>query len=227
MTRHSQAAALGWLIRRDATLAWRRQSDVLGTLFFFVMVVTLVTLSVGPDTALLREIAAGVIWVAALLASMLSLGRLFADDHADGTLEQLLLVPAPLPLVIAAKVLTQWLVSLLPLLLMTPIAGLQLGLSLDAPLVLAASLVLGTPVILLVGSIGAALTLGLRGAGSLTPLLVMPLCVPTLIFGASAVQAAGAGGGASGNLRVLGAMLILAVTFAPWASAAALRISLE
>jgi heme exporter protein B len=217
----SQTATLRWLVWRDVTLAWRRRSDVLGTLFFFVMVVTLFPLSVGPETQLLRSIAPGVVWVAALLASMLSLSRLFAEDYADGTLEQILLTPQPIYL------LAQWLVCAMPLLLAAPLLGVQFGLSVDAPLILTASLTLGTPVVLLIGSIGAALTLGLRGAGTLTSLLVMPLYIPTLVFGAGAVQAVLVGGSPGANMRLLAAMLIFAIVFAPWAAAAALRISLE
>jgi heme exporter protein B len=218
--------ALGWLAWRETVLAWRRRSDLLGALFFFAMVVTLVPLAVGPDTTLLRTIAPGIVWVAALLAAMLSLGRLFADDYADGTLEQLLLTPYSLPLLVATKVTAQWLVSTAPLLVVTPMVAVQFGLTRSEPLTLTLSLLFGVPVVLLVGSIGAALTLGARGAGALTPLLVLPLCIPALIFGAGAVPAASAGS-ASGNLRILAALLILAVTLAPWATAAALRISVE
>lgn len=223
----SQAAVLRWLVWRDVTLAWRRRSDVLGTLVFFVMVVSLFPLSIGPESQLLRSIAPGVVWVAALLASMLALGRLFAEDHADGTLEQMLMTPQPVYLIVLGKVLAQWLVSAIPLLVMAPLLGVQFGLPFEAPLVLTASLTLGTPVVLLIGSIGAALTLGLRGAGALTSLLVMPLYIPTLVFGAGSVQAVLGGGSPSANLRLLAAMLILALIFAPWAAAAALRISLE
>ncbi len=223
----TQAAMLRWLVWRDVTLAWRRRSDALGVLFFFVMVLTLFPLSVGPETQLLQSIAPGVVWVAALLASMLSLGRLFAEDHADGTLEQMLLIPRPLYVLVLGKVLAQWLVCAIPLLLTAPLLGVQFGLSVEAPLVLMASLALGTPVIILIGSIGAALTLGLRGASTLTSLLVMPLYIPTLIFGTGAVQAVIWGGSADANMRLLVAMLILAFIFAPPAAAAALRISLE
>jgi heme exporter protein B len=216
-----------WLVRRDVTLAWRRRSDVVGTLFFFVMVVSLFPLSVSPEARLLRSIAPGVVWVAALLASMLSLGRLFAEDYADGTLEQMLLTPQSVYLIVLGKVLAQWLVSAVPLLLAAPLLGVQFGLSSDAPFMLMASLALGTPVVLLIGSIGAALTLGLRGAGTLTSLLVMPLSIPTLVFGAGAVQGVFGIGSPGGNIRLLAAMLILALILTPWAAAAALRISLE
>jgi heme exporter protein B len=223
----SPAAAFRWLVWRDVTLAWRRRSDVLGTLGFFVIVVSLFPLSIDPDTRLLRSIGPGVVWMAALLASTLSLGRLFAEDFADGTLEQLLLTPQPLYLVVLGKVFAQWLVSAVPLLLTAPLLGVQFGLPLAAPLVLTASLALGTPVVLLIGSIGAALTLGLRGAGTLTSLIVMPLYIPALVFGAAAVQAVLGGGSPGANLRLLAAMAVLAVTLAPWAAAAALRISCE
>lgn len=227
MTRLTPAATLRWLVWRDVTLAWRRRSDVLGTLLFFVMVVSLFPLSIGPEARLLRSIAPGVVWVAALLASMLTLGRLFAEDEADGTLEQMLLTSQPIYLIVLGKVLAQWVVSTIPLLLMAPLVGVQFGLSLDAPLVLMASLTLGTPVVLLIGSIGAALTLGLRGAGTLTSLLVMPLYIPTLVFGVGTVDAVLWGGSPGANMRLLAAMLIIALVFAPWAAAAALRISLE
>ena len=223
----SPAAMAGWMVWRDVTLAWRRRSDVLGTLFFFVMVVSLFPLSIGPETQLLRTMAPGAVWVAALLASMLSLSRLFVEDHTDGTLEQMLLTPQPVFLIVLAKVFAQWLVLVVPLVLVAPLVGMQFGLSLDAPLILTASLTLGTPVVLLVGAIGAALTLGVRGDRILTSLLVMPLCIPALVFGTGAVQATQTGGSADASLRLLGALLILGVLCAPWAAAAALRISLE
>jgi heme exporter protein B len=158
---------------------------------------------------------------------MLSLGRLFAEDFVDGTLEQMLLTPQPLYLIVLGKVLAQWLVSAIPVVLMAPLVGMQFGLSAHAPLLLAGSLSLGTPVLVLIGSIGAALTLGLRGTGILTSLLVLPLYIPTLVFGAGAAQAVLTSTSPEGNLRLLGAMLVLALVFAPWAAAAALRISLE
>jgi heme exporter protein B len=227
MKRLSPAASLGWLVWRDITVAWRRRSDVLGTLLFFVMVVTLFPLSIGPETRLLESIGPGVVWVAALLASMLSLGRIFAEDEADGTLEQMMLTPQPAYFIVLGKVLAQWLVCAVPLLMTAPLLGMQFGLSVQAPLVLMASLALGTPVILLIGSIGSALTLGVRSAGTLTSLLVIPLCIPTLVFGSSAVQAAVEGNSPDAHMRLLAAMSVLTFIFAPWAAAAALRISLE
>ena len=223
----SRAATFRWLVWRDVTIAWRKRSDVVQHLCFFAMVVSLFPLSIGPETMLLRSIAPGVVWVAALLASTVSLNRLFSEDHADGTLEQLLLTPQPAYLIVLGKVLAQWFVSMVPLLLAAPVAGLQFGLMFEAPLVLTVSLLLGLPVVLLIGAVGAALTLGLRSAAALTPLLVIPLYVPTLVFGSAAVQALLMGSSAGAHLRLLAASSILAFTFAPWAAAAALRISLE
>jgi heme exporter protein B len=216
-----------WIVVRDLTLAWKGRVDVLSTLFFFLIVVSLFPLGIGPETNLLRLIAPGVVWVAALLASMLSLGRLFANDYQDGTLEQLLLTPQPLYLVVMGKVLALWLVSGVPLALLSPILGVQIGLSRDTLFVLAVSLLLGTPVLALIGSIGAALTLGLRGGGLLVSILVLPLYIPVLIFGAGAVDASITGSGVQGNLSLIGALLVLSLVFAPWATSAALRVSLE
>jgi heme exporter protein B len=218
---------LRWIVWRDLILAWRRRADVLSTLFFFVIVVSLFPLGIGPETQLLRSIAPGVVWVAALLASMLSLGRLFANDYQDGTLEQLLLTPQPLYLIVLGKVLAQWLVAEIPLVLIAPLLGVQFDLSKETLLVLFVSLLLGTPVLSLIGSIGAALTVGLRGSGVLISLLVLPLYIPVLIFGAGAVDASIMGLSPQPNLSLLGAITVLSLTFAPWATSAALRISLE
>lgn len=219
--------ALKCIIARDLTLALRHRSDVLTTVFFFIIVVSLFPLGVGPEAELLRSMAAGVVWVAALLASMLSLTRLFSDDYNDGTLEQLLLVPQPLALLVLGKILAHWIISGVPLVLMSPLLGVQFGLSGDALLMLVLTLLLGTPVLSLIGAIGAALTLGLRGGGVLVSLLVLPLYIPVLIFGAGAVEVSASGLGAEGHLSLMGAILILALLLAPWASAAALRISVD
>jgi heme exporter protein B len=216
-----------WIVVRDLTLAWRRRADVLSTLFFFVIVVSLFPLGIGPEAQLLRSIAPGVVWVAALLASMLSLGRVFANDYQDGTLEQMLLTPQPLYLVVLGKVLAHWLVSEVPLVLMAPLIGIQFGLAPDTLVVLFISLLIGTPILSLIGSIGAALTLGLRGGGVLIALLILPLYIPVLIFGAGAVDASIVGISPAANLYLLAAFLVLSLVFAPWATAAALRISLE
>lgn len=216
-----------WIVVRDLMLAWRRRADVLSTLFFFVIVVSLFPLGVGPEASLLRSIAPGVVWVAALLASMLSLNRVFANDYQDGTLEQMLLTPQPLYLVVMGKVVSQWLVSELPLVLIAPLIGVQFDLQPNTLLVLFISLLLGTPVLSLIGSVGAALTLGLRGGGVLIALLILPLYIPVLIFGAGAVDASIIGVSALPNIYLLGALLAISLVFAPWATAAALRISLE
>lgn len=215
------------VIRRDALLAFRRRSDVLSTLFFFLMVVSLFPLGVGPERDLLRTMAPGVLWVAALLAAMLSLGRMFALDHADGTLEQMLLSSEPLTVIVAGKVLAHWLVSGLPLVLLAPLLALQFDLSTDAIGVLASSLLLGTPVLSLIGGIGAALTLGLRGGGVLVALLVLPLYIPVLIFGAGAVGAQASGLGSTAHLQLLAGVLMASAVLAPWATAAALQVALD
>lgn len=212
---------------RDLKLAMRRQADLVSVLFFFIIVASLFPLGVGPEPQLLKKLAPGVLWVGALLATMLSLPRLFADDYRDGTLEQLVLAPQPLGLTVIGKVVAHWLVSGLPLALLAPVLGLQFDLDADALLILTVSLLIGTPALSGIGAIGAALTLGLRGGGVLVSLLVLPLYIPVLIFGAGAVDATVTGMGAEAHLSILGALAIGGVFFAPWATAAALRISLE
>ncbi|MEK6685857.1 MAG: heme exporter protein CcmB [Pseudomonadota bacterium] len=216
-----------WIIKRDLLLAVRRQSDVLTTLFFFIIVVSLFPLSVGPEMNMLRTMAPGVVWVAALLASMLSLGRMFSNDYLDGTLEQMLLSPQSLSLLVLGKALAHWLVTGVPLVLMAPVLGIQYDLPVDALFVLTVTLLLGTPVLSLIGAIGAALTLGLRGGGVLVSLLVLPLYIPVLIFGAGAVEANMAGVGFDAHLSLIGAFLLVSLVFAPWAAASSLRVSLE
>ena len=217
-----------WVVlKRDLRVALRRRSDTFSTLMFFVMVVSLFPLGVGPEPQLLRTMAPGVLWVAAMLASMLSLPRLFADDHNDGTLEQLLLSTYALPALLLGKTLAHWVGSGLPLVLLSPVLALQFDLSASATGVLVLSLLLGTPVLSLVGSMGAALTVGLRGSSVLLSLLVLPLTIPVLIFGAGAVQAHIAGLGVAGHFSLLGALLIVTLMAAPWVAAAALRISME
>ena len=215
------------IVARDLRLALRRRADIVSALFFFIIVVSLFPLGVGPEPALLRQLAPGVLWVAALLATMLSLPRLFADDHRDGTLEQLALAPQPLALIVLGKVLAHWLVSGLPLALLAPVLGLQFDLSNDALWVLTGSLLIGTPALSGIGAIGAALTLGVRGGGVLLSLLVLPLYIPVLIFGAGAVDATVSGLGAQAHLSLLAALTLAGVFFAPWPTAAALRIALE
>lgn len=215
------------IVARDLCIALRRPADSAAVLFFFVIVVSLVPLGIGPEPELLRRVAPGIVWVAALLASMLSLARLFADDLADGTLEQQLLSTTPLSLLVLGKAFAHWLCSGLPLALVAPLLAIQFGLPWGATGVLVASLLLGTPVLSLVGAIGAALTVGVRGAGVLLSLLVLPLVIPVLIFGAGAVDASLAGMGVAGHFSLLAAMLVLALAGAPPAAAAALRIALD
>jgi heme exporter protein B len=215
------------IVRRDMTLAMRRKAEVITAVFFFVVVAALFPLGIGPDMATLRLTAPGILWIGALLACMLSMGRLFAADYADGTLEQMALSPNGLSVLVAAKILAHWCLSGLPLVLLAPILGLQFDLPTNALWVLTLSLLVGTPLLSLIGAIGAALTLGVRGGDVLLSLLVLPLYVPALIFGAGAVQAEMSGLGASAHLSVLTAMALVAAVFSPWASAAALRLALE
>jgi heme exporter protein B len=215
------------VVRRDLSLALRRKSEVMTSVFFFVVVASLFPLGIGPEMNTLRLIAPGVLWVGALLASMLSLGRLFSGDHRDGTLEQMVLSSASLPGLVGAKILAHWLLSGLPLVLLSPLLALQFDLSTEAIGVLMLTLLLGTPLLSLIGAVGAALTLGVRGADVLLSLLVLPLYMPALVFGTGAVQAQTAGLGASAHLSILAAMLLVAVVLSPWACAAALRIALE
>jgi len=227
MNSQGMLAVLQCMLTRDLLLAIRRLSDVLTTLFFFVIVVSLFPLGIGADMDTLRAIAPGVVWVAALLASMLALGRLFNEDFADGTLEQLILTPQPLALLVVSKVTAHWLVTGLPLVLIAPLLGLQYDLPADALWILVLSLLMGTPVLSLIGAIGAALTLGLRGGGVLISLLVLPLYVPVLIFGAGVVDAGISGLDTQAHFWLLSAFLVLALAFSPLATAAALRISIE
>lgn len=215
------------VIQRDLLLAFRRRADIVTTLFFFIIVVSLFPLGVGADPDLLRTLAPGILWVSALLASMLALGRLFALDFADGTLEQMLLSSEPISVIVIGKVAAHWLVSGLPLVLLAPVLAIQFDLPAESIGVLFVSLLLGTPVLSLIGAIGAALTLGVRGGGALVSLLILPLYIPVLIFGAGAVSAQASGVGASAHLLLLGGALAGAAALTPWATAAALRIAVE
>ena len=215
------------VVMRDLLLAMRNRSDILTTVFFFIIAISLFPLGIGPELDTLREIAPGVFWVAALLASMLALERLFAIDYADGTLEQLLLTPQPTTVLVLAKVLAHWLITGVPLVLLSPLLGLQYDLSSEAIQALMLTLLLGTPSLSLIGAIGAALTLGLRGGGVLVSLLVLPLYIPVLIFGAGAVEASVSGLGGAGHVSMLGAIFLLSLVLAPLATVAALRVSAE
>ncbi|BCU06298.1 heme exporter protein CcmB [Allochromatium tepidum] len=221
--------AVFWcVLKRDLLLAMRRRTDVLTTLFFFVIVVSLFPLGVGTERQVLQILGPGVVWVAALLASMLALERLFAADYEDGTLEQMLLTAQPLSLLVLAKVGAHWLLTGLPLVLIAPLVGMQYHLS-DAQIgIMMLSLLLGTPILSLIGAIGAALTLGLRGGGILLSLLILPLYIPVLVYGAGAIEVARiALVDTEPYLMLLSAFLLAALTLAPLASAAALKISLE
>ena len=220
-------SALIAMVKRDLLLVMRRKSEVLTALFFFVVVTSLFPLGIGADAALLRKIAPGIIWVAALLSTLLGLQRMFAVDYADGALEQLALSPQPMVLLVTGKIIAHWIVCGLPLVLLAPVIGLQFDLDVSSLYVLMASLLLGTPVLSLLGSIGAALTLGVRGGSVLMSLLILPLYIPVLIFGAGAVYANSVGLETSGHFSLLGAILILALAFVPWVSTAAVKIAIE
>ncbi len=212
---------------RDIFLAFRSKGEVIQALVFFIVVVSLFPLAIGAETALLRRIAPGVVWVAALLSVLLTLPRLFASDHLDGTLEQMLLSPFPLTLIVAGKMAAHWLTTGLPLALMAPLLGLQFGLGGDELGVLVMSLLLGTPILSMLGAVGAALTLGVRGGSVLVALLILPLYIPVLIFGAGAVEAVATGIDYAANLSLLGAGLLFGALATPFAVAAAVKISLD
>ncbi|MDR0234347.1 MAG: heme exporter protein CcmB [Zoogloeaceae bacterium] len=215
------------IIRRDLSLAFRRPADLISPLCFFLIVASLFPLGIGPEPELLRRLAPGILWVGALLSTLLSLSRMFADDFADGTLEQIALAPYPFGLAALGKTLSHWMVSGLPLALLSPILGLQFDLPVDALGVLFFSLLIGTPALSGIGAIGAGLTLGLRGGAVLISLIVLPLYIPALILGASAVDAAMTGISPRPHLFLLAAFSTTSIAFAPWAAAAALKISLE
>ncbi|MBZ9566412.1 MULTISPECIES: heme exporter protein CcmB [Modicisalibacter] len=214
-------------LRRDLTVALRRRGDLVNPPAFFALVITLFPLGISPVPEQLAAIAPGLLWVAALLATQLSLDALFRSDHEDGSLEQLLLAPQPLAALVLAKVAVHWLLTGLPLALMAPLLGLLLSLPSGSYGVLAASLALGSATLGLIGAIGAALTVGLARGSVLLSLLVLPLTIPVLIFGSGAVQAAAMGGDVAPALAMLGAQLALALMLAPWAIAGALRISIH
>lgn len=216
-----------WALARDLKLALRSRAELGVQLLFYVIVVSLFPLATTPERTLLATMGPGVLWVAALLASLLSLPRLFAADFADGTLEQIALSPYPLPALVSGKILAHWLTTGLPVALLAPLLGYQYAVEGEGLVILVLALLLGTPILSLLGAIGAALTLGLRAGGSLLALLVLPLYVPVLIFGAGAVDSVRAGLGATANLSLLGAGLLIAAVGAPFAAAAAVRIALD
>jgi heme exporter protein B len=215
------------LVGRDLRLALRGGIGSLVAMVFFVIAATLFPLGVGPESALLERIAPGVLWVCALLATMLSLGRMFQDDYDDGSLEVIALGPLPLEMVVLAKVLAHWLTTGLPLIIAAPALAILLNMSTQGFAVLIISLLLGTPILSLIGSVGAALTVGLKRDGVLISLLVLPLYVPVLIFAVGAVEGAIFGLGAQANLLILAGGFLFFLVLTPWASAAALRMALE
>lgn len=223
----SLSTAFGVVLKRDLTLAFRHRSELANPPLFFLIVISLFPMGVSPETELLRTLAPGVIWVAALLATMLSLESMFRSDFEDGALEQMLVCPRPLTVLVLAKVLAHWLVTGLPLLLLAPLLGVLMSLPVNAVGVLMLTLLLGTPVLSFVGAIGVALTVGLQRGGAFLSLLVLPLYIPVLIFAANAVDSAATGFPVTGQLYILTALLILAATLAPFAAAASLRISLS
>lgn len=215
------------IIQRELTIAFRRPAEILNPLWFFLIVITLFPLLMGPNPELLGKIASGIAWVAALLSALLSFERLFRDDYLDGSLEQLLLLPVGLPQVALAKVIAHWLLTGLPLILLSPIAAILLSLEAHVWWALVLTLLLGTPILSCLGAIGVALTVGLRKGGTLLSLLILPLFLPVLIFAAAVLEAATINMNYSGQLAIIGAILAITLTFSPFAIAGALRISLQ
>lgn len=215
------------IIRRELLIAFRRQADIFNPLWFFIIVITLFPLSIGPEPNLLARIAAGIVWVAALLSALLSLERLFRDDFQDGSLEQMMLMPVPLPIVVISKVIAHWLLTGLPLILISPLLSILLSLDFDTWLAVVCTLLVGTPTLSFIGAIGVALTVGLQKGGVLLSLLVLPLYIPILIFATSAIDAASLGMAYNGQLAILGAMFMGAMTLTPFAISAALRVSVN
>ena len=215
------------IIQRELTIALRKPAEILNPLWFFLIIITMFPLLMGPNPELLGKIAPGIAWVAAVLSALLSFERLFRDDYLDGSLEQLLLLPAGLAQVSLAKVIAHWLLTGLPLILLSPITAILLSLDIQVWWALVLTLLFGTPILSCLGAIGVALTVGLRKGGTLLSLLILPLFLPVLIFAAAVLEAATLNVGYTGQLAILGAMLTLALTLSPYAIAGALRISLQ
>lgn len=215
------------LIRRDLSLAWKHGNALLMALGFFIIAISLFPLSLGPDRETLGRVAGGVIWVSALFSVMLTLERVFGPDHEDGSLEQLTLLPMPLAMVALAKTIAHWIIASLPLVLAAPLVAIALNLPLNQVGILAITLLLGTPALSAIGCLGAALTLGVRQSGVILSLLILPLFVPILIFGAGAVEASTNGTGAQGALQILGAISLIAIVLGPPVTASALRLAME
>lgn len=215
------------IIRRELIIAFRKPAEILNPLWFFLMIITLFPLLMGPNPELLGKIAPGIAWVAALLSALLSFERLFRDDYLDGSLEQLMLLPVALSQVALAKVIAHWFLTGLPLILLSPVAAVLLSLEIRVWWALVLTLLLGTPILSCLGAIGVALTVGLRKGGTLLSLLILPLFLPVLIFAAAVLEAAELNMGYSGQLAIIGAILAITLTFSPFAIAGALRISLQ
>ena len=229
MTDHSIStlSAMSALIRRDILIALRERSDLLQPVLFFIIVVSLFPLSVTPDRTLLVQAGPGIIWVAALLATLLALDGIFRPDHEDGTLEQLVLSPHPLSLLVLAKTAAHWMVTGLPLIIVAPLLGLLMQLPSDAIVVMCLALLLGTPALSLIGAVGVGLTVGVRKSGVLLSLVILPLYVPVLIFGSGAVQALMVSIDPLPHLLLLASFSLFSLAVCPLASAAALRISVN
>ncbi|GAL33221.1 ABC transporter [Vibrio maritimus] len=215
------------IVRRELLIAFRRQADIFNPLWFFIIVITLFPLSIGPEPNLLARISAGIVWVAALLSALLSLERLFKDDFQDGSLEQMMLMPIPLQLVVMAKIIAHWLLTGLPLIIISPLLAILLSLDSNTWIAVVLTLLVGTPTLSFIGAIGVALTVGLQKGGVLLSLLVLPLYIPILIFATSAIDAASLGVAYNGQLALLAAMLVGAMTLTPFAISAALRVSVN
>jgi len=215
------------LVRRDILLAFRRRTEVLTGLFFMVIVASLFPLAMGPELNFLRRMAPGILWIGALLSTLLSLPRLFEADYLDGSLEQLVLMPTNLAVMVSAKMTAHWLLSGLPLVLLAPVLGLQFDLSSELLLTLMLTLLLGTPVLTALGAIGAALTLGVRGGSVVLTLLVLPLMVPVLVFGAGALEAQMGGLGIEAHVSLLLAMMLASWALSPFACAMAIKLAVE
>ncbi|USD99714.1 heme exporter protein CcmB [Vibrio sp. SCSIO 43133] len=220
-------ASMMKIVRRELLIAFRRQADIFNPLWFFIIVITLFPLSIGPEPNLLARIAAGIVWVAALLSALLSLERLFKDDFQDGSLEQMMLMPIPLQLVVIAKIIAHWLLTGLPLIIISPLLAILLSLDSNTWIAVVLTLLVGTPTLSFIGAIGVALTVGLQKGGVLLSLLVLPLYIPILIFATSAIDAASLGVAYNGQLALLAAMLAGAMTLTPFAISAALRVSVN
>ncbi len=215
------------IIRRELLIAFRRKADILNPLWFFIIVITLFPLSIGPEPNLLARIAAGIVWVAALLSALLSLERLFRDDFSDGSLEQMMLMPTPLSVLVLAKVVAHWLLTGLPLIIISPLLAILLSLDFNTWLAIVLTLLLGTPTLSFLGGVGVALTVGLQKGGVLLSLLILPLYIPVLIFATSAIDAASLGMAYNGQLAILGALLMGSATLTPFAISSALRVSVQ